>query len=85
AITAADVGVVLNLAVWFALHTIFEEVFEFRAAPLRFDLPVLSSLSLPALLLTVAAMVAMFRFKAGALTVIAACGVAGLVLGVAPL
>lgn len=85
AITAAVVGVVLNLAVWFALHTIFQEVFEFRAAALRFDVPVLGSVSLPALLLTIAAMIAMFRFKAGALTVIAACGVTGLLLGVTPL
>jgi len=85
AITAAVVGVVLNLAVWFALHTVFEEVFEFRSASVRFDVPVLGSVSLTALLLTVTAMVAMFRFKAGALTVIAASGVAGLVLGVAPL
>ncbi len=81
AITAAVVGVVLNLAIWFALHTIFAEVFEFRAGPLRFDVPVLNSVSAPALMLTAAAVVAMFRFKAGPLPVIAGCGVAGLLLG----
>ncbi len=83
AITAAVVGVVLNLAIWFALHTVFQEVFELRAAPIRFDVPILSSVSLPALLLTLAAMIAMFRFKAGAPTVIAGCGIAGLLIGAA--
>lgn len=85
AITAAVVGVVLNLGVWFALHTIFEEVLELGATPLRFDVPALSSVSWPALLLTLAAMVAIFRFRAGALTVIAGCGVGGLFLGLVPL
>jgi chromate transporter len=80
AITAAVVGVVLNLAVWFALHTIFAEVFEFRRGPLRFDVPVLSSVSVPALLLTVAALVAVFRFEAGPLAVIAGAGLVGLLL-----
>lgn len=85
AITAAVVGVVLNLAVWFALHTIFARVFELSAGPFRSDVPILSSVSLPALLLTLAAMLAMFRFKAGALLVIAGCGIAGLLLGLVPL
>jgi len=85
AITAAVVGVILNLAVWFALHTIFAEVVEFRAAPFAFDVPVLSSISWPALLLAVAAFAAMFRFNAGALTVIGGCAVAGMFLGLVPL
>ena len=41
AITAAVVGVILNLTVWFALHVLFAEVREMRAGPLRwyaFDL-----------------------------------------------
>ena len=35
AITAAVVGVILNLTVWFALHVLFAEVEEMRAGPLR--------------------------------------------------
>ena len=35
AITAAVVGVILNLTVWFALHVLFAEVREMRAGPLR--------------------------------------------------
>jgi chromate transporter len=41
AITAAVVGVILNLTVWFALHVLFASVSEMRAGPLRwyaFDL-----------------------------------------------
>jgi chromate transporter len=78
AITAAVVGVILNLAVWFALHTIFAEVFQYRAGPIRLDVPVLTSVSLAALALTIAAMVAVFRFKAGPLAVIAGAAVAGI-------
>ena len=35
AITAAVVGVILNLSVWFALHVLFGKVTEMRAGPLR--------------------------------------------------
>ena len=40
AITAAVVGVILNLAVWFAIHTVFRETVPVRAFPLSFDAPV---------------------------------------------
>ncbi|WP_204303779.1 chromate transporter, partial [Stenotrophomonas maltophilia] len=36
AVTAAVVGVVLNLAVWFAIHTLFRETWKLRAGPLAF-------------------------------------------------
>lgn len=73
-------GVVLNLAVWFALHTIFAEVTQFRWAALRVDVPVTSSVSIPALLFTVAALIAVFRLKAGPLAVIGGAAIAGLLL-----
>src|SRR5258707_11826772 len=37
AITAAVVGVILNLTVWFALHVLFGNAEEVRAGPLRWD------------------------------------------------
>src|SRR5437667_3972335 len=43
ALTAAVVGVVLNLAIWFAIHTIFRQTMPVRAFPLSFDAPVLTS------------------------------------------
>jgi chromate transporter len=80
AITAAVVGVVLNLAIWFAIHTIFSEVRPIRWGPLGFDAPVLSSVNVWALLLSAAAVVAMFRFKAGMVKTLAATSTAGAVL-----
>jgi chromate transporter len=76
-VTAAIVGVILNLALWFALHTLFRQTGRVDAGPLAFDLPILASVNLPALILTAAALVAMFRFKAGAMPVLALCALAG--------
>ena len=42
-ITAAVVGVILNLAIWFALHTWFREVRHLRGSGFSFDVPVLPS------------------------------------------
>ncbi|HEY0313695.1 MAG TPA: chromate efflux transporter [Allosphingosinicella sp.] len=77
AVTAAVVGVVLNLAIWFAVHTLFGRVERFRGAGLNLDLPVPATISLPALLLTAAAIVAVFRFRVGTLPVLAGCAAAG--------
>jgi chromate transporter len=79
-ITAAVVGVILNLAIWFGLHTIFHEVRPVQSFGFDFDAPVLSSVNLPALLLALAAGVAIFRFHAGMLATLAACSLAGVVL-----
>ena len=51
AITAAVVGVILNLSIWFALHTVFRETSPVRSFGLSFDMPVLSSVDFPALVL----------------------------------
>jgi chromate transporter len=80
AITAAVVGVILNLSIWFALHTVFRDTFPVRSFGLSFDAPVLSSIDLPALALAVAAATAIFRFNIGMLTVLAASCGAGLAL-----
>ena len=79
-ITAAVVGVILNLAIWFALHTIFRETYPIRELGLSFDMPVWTTLRPWALLLSVAAVVAMFRFKVGTMQVLAACSIAGVLL-----
>ena len=79
-ITAAVVGVILNLAIWFALHTWFHEVRHLRGFGLSFDVPAISSIDPWALLLSAAAMVAIFRFKAGMIQTLLACSVAGIVL-----
>ncbi len=80
AITAAVVGVILNLAVWFALHTWFRETRPFRTLGIGFDAPVLTSLDPWALALSAAALVAVFRFKVGMIPTLLACSAAGIVL-----
>ena len=80
AITAAVVGVILNLALWFAIHTIFADTIPVRVWPLTFDAPVLSSLNPWALVLTVAAAVAIFRLKWGMIPTLASSCAAGVVL-----
>jgi chromate transporter len=82
-ITAAVVGVILNLAVWFALHVLFGELREVQALGLTLEVPVIASINLPSLILTAGAMLAVFRFKVGMLKVLAACSAIGLVYGVA--
>ncbi len=83
AITAAVVGVILNLSIWFALHTLFRETVPVHAFPLDFDMPVLTSVDLPALVLSIAAATAIFRFKLGMLTVLAGSCAAGVALRLA--
>jgi chromate transporter len=78
AITAAVVGVVLNLAIWFAIHTIFRQTIAVRAFPLSFDAPNPASVNLWALLLSLAAAIAIFRFKVGMIPTLAACCLAGI-------
>lgn len=80
AITAAVVGVILNLAVWFAVHTVFRETMPVRSFGLSFDAPVLASVDPWALALAVGAAIAIFRFSAGMLQTLAACASAGVLL-----
>jgi chromate transporter len=78
AITAAVVGVILNLAIWFAIHTIFREVFHIGQFGLSFDAPLLSSVNAWALFLSAAAAIAIFRFKIGMIPTLIGCSLAGL-------
>jgi chromate transporter len=80
AVTAAVVGVILNLALWFALHFLFTRTAEHRLGPLVLPLPDAGSLDPIALALAAAALVAVFRFKAPILWVLAACALGGLAI-----
>jgi chromate transporter len=80
AITAAVVGVILNLAIWFGIHTIFGNVQAMEWGPFSFDAPIWESVNLWALLLSSAAIIAMFHFKSGMLPTLAATSIAGFVL-----
>jgi chromate transporter len=77
AITAAVVGVVLNLAVWFALKVVFREHVPWAFAGMRLDLPVPGSVDAAALVLAAGAMLAMLRFRAGMIATLAGAGALG--------
>ena len=80
AITAAVVGVILNLSIWFAVHTVFRETIPVRSFGLSFEMPVVISVDPYALILAVAAALAIFRFNVGMLVVLAGSCCAGLAL-----
>jgi len=78
AITAAVVGVILNLAIWLALHTLFGRVDELHTLGMTLQAPALSTVNLPALVLSLGAIIAIFRFKIGMITTFAACSALGI-------
>jgi chromate transporter len=63
AITAAVVGVILNLAIWFALHVLFAKVDAFTFGPLTLTIPEPSSVDWIAVALAAIASLALLRFK----------------------
>jgi chromate transporter len=77
AITAAVVGVILNLAVWFGLHVLFRRTEPVHGLGMRIDLPVLASADWAALILTAGAAFAVFRLKIGVIPVLLGCSAAG--------
>jgi chromate transporter len=78
-ITAAVVGVVLNLTVWFALNVLFAKVETVRWHGLRLYVPELASLDWVSLGLAAASILAMLRFKAGMLATLGAAAALGAV------
>ncbi len=80
AITAAVVGVILNLAVWFAVHTWFALLVPLNIGLLTLDVPVIASARPWAIALSAAALLAVFRFRAGMLQTLSGCALAGLLL-----
>jgi chromate transporter len=80
AITAAVVGVILNLAIWFGLHTLFADVVVHQVAGMKLQVPTLASANLAAMALTLAAILALFRFKLGMVKTLAGAAAIGVVL-----
>jgi chromate transporter len=78
-ITAAVVGVILNLGIWFSLHTLFGKVDEVLAGPLHLPLPVWNTVEWGAVFITLAALFFSFRLKWDMLRTIGVCIVLGLI------
>jgi chromate transporter len=80
AITAAVVGVILNLTVWFALHVLFAEVTEQRAGPLRWYAFDPLALDLRAAALALVAAFLAFRLHRGLLEMVLAMAGLGILV-----
>jgi chromate transporter len=65
AITAAVVGVILNLSVWFAMHVLFDRVTQFQFGALSMPAPIWSSVNIMAFGLTLIAGALMLGLKRG--------------------
>jgi len=74
AITAAVVGVILNLTIWFALNVLFAGVSERHAGLLRLYVPDPETLVWPALALSAVAFFLLFVLHRGIITTLAVCG-----------
>lgn len=79
AITAVVVGVIANLALWFALNLLFTQTFELNWGPISLQLPQLVSVHWPALALSALACIMLFGFKLRMLSMLAVCAVLGMV------
>jgi chromate transporter len=79
AVTAAVVGVIANLALWFGLRVLFAEVRRVEVGPATLDMPVPGSLDLLALALAALAAVCLFHLKLGLLKTLGITAVVGLV------
>lgn len=73
-VTAAVVGVIVNLALWFSFHALFESVSLVGFAGGLIEMPVLASVQIPTLLIATVAAVLLFRFRA---SVVLALGISG--------
>ncbi|WP_229729298.1 chromate efflux transporter [Agaricicola taiwanensis] len=82
-VTAAVVGVILNLAFWFALRTWFAERRSLQGYGIEFDMPILSSLDPVALALSLFAMMGLFLTRLGMLPVLGLAALASLLLHMA--
>jgi chromate transporter len=80
AVTAAVVGVILNLTIWFALHVLFARVEEARAGPLRWYAFDPATLDWKAAVLACIAALLMLRLHRGLVETVAVMALAGVLM-----
>ena len=80
AVTASVVGVILNLAIWFAVHLIWSQTILIEWGAISVQVPRLQSINWPAAALTILALLAVFRFKLGIATVLTFSALVGAAL-----
>lgn len=81
ALTAAVVGVIANLSVWFALHVLFGRVQVNDVGPIRLHIPDWATINWQAGLLSVLAVLICFALKWSVFRMLGVLAVAGLILG----
>jgi chromate transporter len=84
-ITAAVVGVIADLGVYFAVHTLFSGVVAVDRGPLSLELPDLTTLRPVPLVIAAVAAVLLFRLRWSVLRTLGVAGLLGLVAGLAGL
>jgi chromate transporter len=84
-ITAAVVGVIANLGVYFAVHTLFNETVSLHAGPLHLQLPDLQTLRPVAVVIAIVGAVLLFRLHWSVLRTLGICAGLGLAAGMAGL
>jgi chromate transporter len=80
-ITAAVVGVIANLAVYFFVHTVFATTRGVTSGPLRLDLPELDSIRVVPVVIAAVALVLVFRLRWSVLRTLGVCAALGLAAG----
>ena len=80
AITAAVVGVILNLSLWFALHVFFGKISQMKYGPVTLLTPDMASLQWRAVVLAIIAAVLILRLHWGLVKVLVAIALGGLAL-----
>lgn len=80
-LTAAVVGVIANLTLWFALHVLFRTVLETQYGPFKILQPLAASFNWPAAILALIAAILLFRFRWNILQMLTFTALAGLLLG----
>jgi chromate transporter len=78
AITAAVVGVIANLSLWFALHVLFKNVGQLDVAVGSIWWPDWASLDWRALVIAAGAFVLLFRFKLGIIKLLGVAAMTGI-------
>ncbi|BCH23727.1 chromate efflux transporter [Mesorhizobium sp. L-8-3] len=79
AVTAAVVGVIANLALWFALHVLFGSVGTISAGPFSFPMPDPAAFDAASAGIALAAGIALIRFHANMISVLAAAAAGGMI------
>jgi chromate transporter len=79
AVTAAVVGVIANLALWFGLHVLFTELGELSLGQLVLPAPNLASFDIAAAVIAVGAGIALLCFHIGVVPVLIGAAIAGMI------